>query len=952
MYSTLRCMMAGVVFLSAASAAPAGQTVWLDELDLRASTSGWGRTRSRRSVDNNPLRMGGKTYERGVGTHPPGQITVRLDGGAASFSAWVGIDEEVGRRGTAEFKLVGDGKLLAGSGVMSGGQPPKRIEVKLAGVKRLELIVTVAGDGFGHDHTDWLEAKFEGVTKRPKIVGPPRLTERDKLRRAKSNRPFHYASEKMLSQVYHPASLIYEADRDATDIVLRRTRVLLDHIRKMSGAPDLSAEAAALGRLEGRGKQVAVEDTEARDKLYDEVAALRREIAFANPLLEGIDEILFIKRHFMPNAETTGNHMCDQYFGFHAIRGGGLFVLNDPFSDRPTVRNVLKDAVCENGRFEGRKLDETGGFLSPELSFDGGTILFSYTDIADRPRRYTWTQDNTWHVFKINADGTHLRQLTDGTWNDFDPCFLPNGRVAFISERRGGYGRCHGRPVPSFTLHSMNADGSDIVRLSPHETNEWHPSITHNGLIVYTRWDYVDRGFNQAHHPWLTTPDGRDSRAIHGNFAPSARVRPHFEAQVRQIPGSHRYVATAACHHGQAYGSLVVVDPKVEDDGAMAPVKRITPDQPFPESECATHRGPANYASAWPLSEQFYLCVYDPDSRSDAGTRNNYGIYLLDVFGNKELLYRDEKISCLDPIPLRPRPTPPVIPNVTLEGRPGSAGTDDDLPSDAVVGVMDVYDGLLPWPEGTQIKALRIIQVLPKTTPYADNPRIGYGAQKSARAVLGTVPVEADGSAHFRLPVATPVYFQALDADGLAVQSMRSATYVHPGERLMCKGCHDHRMRAPAAGKHPAALRREPSIIRPDVDGSKPFSFPRLVQPILDAKCAPCHTRNAGKAPDLSRHGAGKKPRHGWYTSYTNLRKYAFFFDGASWNQPRTVPGNVGARASKLYQMLAKGHNKVKLTKKEMHRITLWLDCNSDFYGSYENLKEQAEGKIVQPKLE
>ncbi|MHC4636537.1 MAG: TolB family protein, partial [Planctomycetota bacterium] len=240
-----------------------------------------------------------------------------------------------------------------------------------------------------------------------------------------------------------------------------------------------------------------------------------------------------------------------------------------------------------------------------------------------------------------------MRQLTDGITNDFDPCIMPNGRIMFISERRGGYGRCHGRPVPSFTLHSMNPDGTDIVMLSPHETNEWHPSVANDGMIIYTRWDYVDRGFNQAHHLWLTTPDGRDSRAIHGNFSPSERVRPHMEMDGRAIPGSHKFIATAACHHGQAYGSLVLIDPRIEDDDAMAPVRRITPDQLFPESEVATHRGPANYSSAWPLSEYFYLCVYDPESHSDAGAGNNYSIYLLDAFGNREKLYQDPEISCL-----------------------------------------------------------------------------------------------------------------------------------------------------------------------------------------------------------------------------------------------------------------------------------------------------------------
>ena len=450
---------------------------------------------------------------------------------------------------------------------------------------------------------------------------------------------------------------------------------------------------------------------------------------------------------------------------------------------------MLENSVAQNGQFQGKQFTSQGAYLSPELSFDGKTILFAYTDTTlERRNSYTWNENNTWHIFQVGIDGSYLTQLTEGPWDDFDPCFLPNGRVAFISERRGGFGRCHGRPVPSYTLHSMNADGSDIVMLSPHETNEWQPSVDHNGMIVYTRWDYVDRGFNQAHHPWITTPDGRDSRVIQGNFARNAGDRPHFEADIRAIPGSQKLVATASCHHGQAYGSLVIVDPTVKDDYAMGPVRRLTPDQLFPESECRTHYDPANYATAWPLSEDFYLCAYDAFSRSNAGEANDYGVYLIDTFGNRILLYRDPAISSISPMPLRSRPIPPVVSHATLVGKPLAPGEKfaapdpEQLPKVGLVNLVNVYDSVLPWPADTKITTLRIVQLLPKTTPHANNPRIGYGDQKGARAILGTVPVEEDGSASFLLPVNIPVSFQALGADG-AGGAKHAQRDVHPPRR-------------------------------------------------------------------------------------------------------------------------------------------------------------------------
>jgi hypothetical protein len=517
----------------------------------------------------------------------------------------------------------------------------------------------------------------------------------------------------------------------------------------------------------------------------------------------------------------------------------------------------------------------------------------------------------------------------------------------------------------------MDADGGGIRAISPNEANEWHPSVDHNGRIVYTRWDYVDRGHSQAHHPWITTPDGRDARAVHGNFRQNPGANPYMEMSIRAIPGSNRYVATAAAHHDQAYGSLVMIDPDLEDDDRMSPVRRITPEVAFPEAE---RGGQQVYATAWPLDEDFHLCVYDAAGSARGGAGTRYGIYLLDAFGNKELLYRDGMISCLSPIPLRPRARPPVISRLARAAPPAKwtspvavrepaaaaepAGEQRPAQVQSVpVAVMNVREGLLPWPEGTRIDALRVVQILPKASPIHNEPFISYGREKGARAVLGTVPVEADGSAHFLLPAGRCVYFQALDERGLAVQSMRSATYVHAGQPLSCQGCHDRRHRAPGVPKAvPLALRREPSPIQADVDGSNPFSFPRLVQPVLERNCVPCHLKNPGTAPDL-RPGDWARQRTKHYASYIHLQKHAFFYGALGygydgWTTPRTTPGQFGARASKLYAMLNKGHHELKLSAADLHRITLWLDCNSDFFGSYEDVEAQCRGEVVRPSLE
>ena len=788
-------------------------------------------------------------------------------------------------------------------------------------------------------------------------------------------------------QAFRQEALILDTDRDPLDVILRRTEALAADLKQVVQGDDAAKLANLtdkLAALRTVADATDVSDAERRRAVFNDVCRVRRAIAFVNPLLD-FDELLILKRHL-----AMIGHMCDQYYGMAQRPGGGLFVLSDPFGEKPEIRDLLADSTVANGRLKGESLSggpkrtwkisfdgqgnqrgeptEGGSFLSPDVSFDARTIAFAYVEGRGDPthRHHTdhreghWDPGRCYHVFTVSADGSGLRMTADGTFNDFDPCFMPSGRIAFISERRGGYLRC-GRTCPTFTLYDMAADGSDVRCLSYHETNEWHPSVTHDGMIIWTRWDYVDRHGQTVHFPWITTPDGRDPRAVHGNFAIRSK-RPDMEVDIRAIPRSQRFVATAAPHHNQSFGSLVVFDPTVEDDDAMAPVKRLTPDVGFPESQ----RGSLSYGQAWPLSDDYYLCVYRPTEVGAVADRHLFGVYLVDAFGNKELIYRDPDIACHNPTPLVPRPMPPVVPEQ-------SRRVVADEPANATVAVVNVYNTLKPWPDETRIKALRVYQVLPLSiassrVSHATGMQIPQAKDSInlARAVLGTVPVEEDGSAHFVAPARKELYFQALDEEGLAVTSMRSGTHLQPGERMVCQGCHEPRHRAPAdiGTTIPLAMRRQPSPIAPDVDGTHPFSYPRLVQPVLDRHCVKCHAEE-DDAPPLdssvvkTARGSYMNPVTEYYASYLSLAPQFGFYDygGTSFNDPkwyRTTPGEFGARASKLYQLLEEGHYKVELPAEDKHRLAVWLDSCSLFYGVYEKEGGQAQlrGEIARPTLE
>jgi hypothetical protein len=956
-----------------------------------------------RALDGDPNSMWHTDFSFRQTGHPH-QITIDL-GAAYELSGFAYLPRSGGGNGTiGQYEcFVSDNRKDLGQPVAAGRFSETAAENVIsfpAKVKGRFFQLRALDEVAGRPWTSIAELRLlvDGVTFRAKASGSFTLVREDGTPMSEleiqhvvlefdlRNRG-HFA--RVAAEASHPQSLVLETDRDPLDIVLRRTAALLADVKGMPAAPNLADQERQLQELQAAANGIEADQTEARYQLYEKVCRVRREIALSNPLLN-FDELLFIKHR-----RSLYNHMCDQYYGMAAAPGGGLYVLANPFGragGTPQVRDVLADAVVAKGRLAGEKLSggpsnvpptqsfdgggnrhgqDTGAgtFLSPDLSYDGRTILFAYVENRGDPlhRHHTdasqghWHEGRCFHVFRVNVDGTELEQLTDGTWNDFDPCWLPNGRIAFISERRGGYLRC-GRVCPTYTLYDMAADGSDIHCLSFHETNEWHPSVTNQGLIIWTRWDYVDRHGCTAHMPWLTTLDGRDPRPLHGNYAPR-NTRPDMELDCRAIPGSNQFVGVAAPHHGQSYGSLILIDPSQRDDDGMGPLRRVTPEVGFPESQ----GGAQSYGTPWPLNENYFLCVYDARMQPGIGMQGggyqggDYGIYLVDAFGNKELIYRDPEIACLSPIPLRPRPLPLVAPELAMRGSDTDPATRPAAPAaspppEGSVAVLNVYDSLKPWPADTRITHLRVLQVLPMSVPSGGPPhetglRVATAGDSvvPCRWVLGTAPVEADGSAHFTVPANREVFFQALDEQGLAVQSMRSATHVRQGEQLTCAGCHEPKYRvAQSLDRTPLALQRPPSRLTPDVDGSNPFSYPRLVQPVLDRHCVECHAKTPDKAMNLSREPLVRN----WFASYNNLVPQFGFYDYG--DAYRTTPGQFGARASKLYQLLQKGHYDVKLSDEDLHRLTLWLDCASMFYGVYEREPGQAQlrGEIAWPTLE
>jgi hypothetical protein len=696
---------------------------------------------------------------------------------------------------------------------------------------------------------------------------------------------------------------------------------------------------ARVTRLESIARQSANLDRSADEAAWHAVYfATRetvRELVLSNPLLD-FDNILFVKR-----APTMLPHISDQYYGWWARPGGGIYVLENFKASDARVRSLTASWPA-------------GNFLQADVAYDATRVVFAFSrydprvaNVPNKRDKRNVPEEVFYHLFEMDLATGEYRQLTRGKYDDFDGKYLPTGDVLFLSTRKGqflqtseantlrtiagdlpdSYVRCGGddyRPVPVFTLHAVNKDGTKIWPVSAFETFEYTPSIAHDGRILYCRWDYIDRFNGHFFSLWSSNPDGTNAQLVYGNYT----VRPQATLEPRSIPHSNKILFTAAAHHSITGGSLVLLD-QTKGNEWEEPLTRLTPEVPFPETE---EFGDSYYAHPWPLSEDFYLVSWSnrklpPHQRveDDRNPVNAQGIYLCDRFGNLELLHRDPDISSTMPIPIQTRATPAVFSGL-VDARGEQVGN---------VVLQDIYRGLPGIERGT-VKRLRIVVVLPKVQPNMNVPSLGVSREETGKFILGTVPIESDGSAYFRIPSGVSVFFQAIDSDGFALQTMRSLTYVQPGRTLSCIGCHESRNSAPG-GQRMLAMAREPSKIRLDVEGTWPLRFDTLVQPMLEQRCVPCHHASA-EDPQAAKFDLS--PGKAWETliGYAGGDLSALVFE-----RDASIPGDNPARQSKLLKYLESDalHHDIGLTRDDILRLAAWMDTYGQTQGAFSPEQEK-----------
>lgn len=647
-----------------------------------------------------------------------------------------------------------------------------------------------------------------------------------------------------------------------------------------------------LARLDALQKQAASPDRDAA------ILELQRESLLANPLL-GFEDLLLVRRKSERDRGLPANWQGNERLPRKGYTND--IALWSPSEPDAPLRTVYRP---EEQLFVG----------DLDLHFGAERLLFSMRD-----------ENGSWrvHELTLGRDSTEPRQLPlipDADVDNYDACYLPDGSILFTSTATYTGVPCVKGNSHVANIYRLDAETGAVRRLTFDQDHNWNPTVLNNGRVMYLRWEYSDLPHFVARILFHMNPDGTNQSEYYG----SGSYWPNSFFYARSVPDHPtRVVGIVTGHHGaRREGELVILDPALgrrEADGVVQRIpgrgKKVEPlildrlvDESWPK-----------FLHPYPLSSKYFLVSIRSEGES------SFSLCLADVFDNLVVLRSEEGYDLFEPLPLVPKPTPPVVPNRV------------DLDQDtATVYLEDVYhgEGLQGVPRGT-VKNLRLV-----TYHFAyrgmggQQDPLGLDGPWDIKCVLGTVPVEEDGSALFRVPANMPISFQPLDAEGKAIQLMRSWSTAMPGENVSCVGCHEQQNTVPVA-KLTTASRRSPSEIEPWFEPSRGVSFKREVEPVVDAYCGECHHEDQDDAPPIG-------------DAYMFLRRLV--------RTPTIEPDmhvlepyEYHADTTELVRMLQQGHYGVRLNEEAWNRIVTWIDLNAPRFGAWvENVGAARMGQTVE----
>ena len=698
-------------------------------------------------------------------------------------------------------------------------------------------------------------------------------------------------------------------------------RRMIEDLNKSFGKEYKGGEAF-LKRLEAIEAKLKA-DTSDKQAATD-LAALIREASLANPLLD-FDKLLVIRRTREANRDLNA-------YTSDTIKRTGW---DNEISELSNLRGEVKVRTVY-------RHPNTSVMKHMDLHFDGKRIMFSGVGANGR-----------WAILEVDTNGKNVKELTPSDQKDiqwFDGCYLPEADHIVGCSTAGMQGLpCVNGSQPMVNLYKVNTKTRQVRQLTFEQDSDWHPRVHHDGRVMYLRWEYTDTPHYFARYMFHMNPDGTSQMELWG----SGSYFPTAYCWARPIPNhSTMIVGTVSGHHAKSEtGRLVLINPAL---GRKYPLRYRPKDKVWGKENSTINIHPDvlpasvtgcvqeipgwgrdvvgnvydnqgggqkyTFQTPWPLSDKYFLVSLKGFTRRAGG--GGWALCLVDVFDNMTTIYADQKHGIFEPIPLAVRKTPPVLVDRTMKGAP------------ATIFCTDIYGGrgLKGIPRGT-VKKLRVIAYHYGYIRSGGHESCGLESSWDIKRILGTVPVDKDGSFSFEAPANTPLAIQPLGEDGAAVALMRSWMVGMPGEMLSCNGCHEDQNEVTPT-KMTLAGRRAPSRIEPWRGPARPFAYTTEIQPLLNKLCLGCHNETK-KAGGIS---FEKGDPNNWRGDRSYLNLVAFtrrpgpesdldMYDAMEWH----------ASTSLLVQMFKKGHHGVKLDAEAWDRFYTWIDLNVPHRGMWNN---------------
>lgn len=404
----------------------------------------------------------------------------------------------------------------------------------------------------------------------------------------------------------------------------------------------------------------------------------------------------------------------------------------------------------------------------PSVSFDGEAILFAgKKNLGDY-----------WQIWQVRRNGSGLKQLVKRNADCVSPLWAgplfhlddteTSDQILFVSTES----MQSGHPDNVYSLYACDTTGHRVTRITHNPYSDYNPTVLPNGRVVYTGWREADSSLHSSLQ--AVSIDGTDLMPFYGNFEP-----PRIKEMAAASANERVYFIEA--EQSDALGG-----------GALSYVSRR---RPLKTHAVLTQEKNGFYTSPCPLPDGGLLASYRRAEEDSC-----YGVYRLSPDSGERIatVRQTPGWHCVDTQVLAPRDK--------VRGR---ATVVDVRAKVGVFYCLDVYQSDRPEMQGVPRGTVKTVQVLQ-----------GNEAQLGTSKVLGSAPVEPDGSFQIEVPADVPLALQLLNEKGQTIAAQKTWTWVKPRENRGCIGCHEDRELAPP-NRLVEAIKKPAAKIVPDLESGE-----------------------------------------------------------------------------------------------------------------------------------